>query len=64
MVSGSTFSLSSLCEAALSEAPAGGCSASKYAGCNGGGAGWSEGSAGAFLRRCKRSRIHLRIKGF
>jgi len=44
-----------------SESALGGCSASKYAGCNGGGAGWS---AGVFLRRCKRSRIHLRMQGF
>jgi hypothetical protein len=48
----------------LSETGSGGCSASKYAGCKGGGAGWSEGSAGFFLRRCKRSRIHLRMYGF
>ncbi len=42
-----------------------GCSSAlKYAGCKGGGAAWSEGSAGVFLRRCKRSRIHLRMQGF
>ena len=40
------------------------CSASKYAGCNGGGAGWPEASAGDFLRRCMRSRIHFRIRAF
>jgi len=32
------------------EGAAGSCSASKYAGCKGGGAGWSAGSAGFFLR--------------
>jgi hypothetical protein len=36
-------------------------SASKYAGCSGGGAGWLPGSGAFFLRRCKRSRIHLRM---
>jgi hypothetical protein len=40
------------------------CSASKYAGCKGGGADLSEGAAGVFLRRVKRSRIHLRMQGF
>ena len=35
--------------------------ASKYAGCNGGGAGCSPAPAVFFLRRCKRSRIHLRM---
>ena len=36
-------------------------SASKYAGCNGGGAAALAGSGSFFLRRCKRSRIHLRM---
>jgi len=36
-------------------------SASKYAGCNGGGAAVPAGSGSFFLRRCKRSRIHLRM---
>jgi len=42
----------------------GSCSASKYAGWRGGGAGWSEASSGFFLRRCKRSRIHFRMHRF
>src|SRR5207302_8286727 len=37
------------------------CSASKYAGCNGGGAAWLPCSGDFFLRRCNRSFIHLRM---
>lgn len=39
----------------------GACSASKYAGCRGGGAGSLPGSGVFFLRRCSRSFIHLRM---
>jgi hypothetical protein len=50
-------------DSAAPPASGGACAASKYAGCKGGGAGSAEASAG-FLRRCMRSRIHLRMQGF